>query len=352
MDELRRMLAARAERGSERGIDQVVADAIEAFERTGTGAARRTAPVPGGPGRRRRWTLVAVAATAVLLVAAVVWAPWRPDGSDELRVTGVTSTTSASEQSSAWTAMAVGPLAGRYAAATASDGARVLIWGGLDGTRTIPFADGALYDPAADRWDTVPDAPAPLAGPAAEAVWDGSRFLVLAPGDTDTPVALGAYDPAERVWELLASPPLGPRERFHAVWTGSRLVVAGGGAGDSIPSPFGASYDPATDHWQVLPDPPYEHYVPGAAVWDGNAVVFVGGVADAANSTQPQEAVPGAVYRPDADRPLVRPARRTGRSSAVRVLDPRRRGDPRPVVGQPRNRPDCRLLRRSMAIAP
>lgn len=286
MADLRDLLLRRAGRGEERGIDEVCARAFRALD-DDPGSERRAI----WPGRLVAGAVAAAIAAGLVSLTAVL-------GDDnKARV----STSSQAPQ--VWRATAPAPVAGRFAAATATDGRRMFVWGGLDGSKQAPFADGALYDPGADTWEVLPPAPAPLHG-LGKAVWDGSRFLVLSPMDTDTPVALAAYAPARRDWQLLAPPPLGARDGFTATWTGTELIAASGGAGDTIADQFGASYDPVNDRWQLLAPPPYEHYVVSAAAWSGDSVVFAGGAASAGGtSVNPQANVPGATFVPGASSP-------------------------------------------------
>lgn len=291
MDELRRVLEDRSERGSPRGIDELVATAQRRADLGPTLARDRTSP--------RRRVLVAVAASIVVLAGGLVWLTSRSTPDRGNVATTPTTTVVPPALRADWTATAPAGIAGRFAAATATDGRRMFVFGGLSGSRTTSLVDGGLFEPASNTWEHVPDAPQGFGGPDAVAVWDGHRFLVLAPADTDAPVRLAAYDPDAHAWHELAPPPLGARDGLVAVWTGTRLIVGGGGAGDGIPLPFGASYDPDTDAWMVLPQPPFPHYVPAAAVWNGSAVVFVGGIAsDEGTSASVQRRVPGAMYTP------------------------------------------------------
>jgi N-acetylneuraminic acid mutarotase len=68
------------------------------------------------------------------------------------------------------------------------------------------FADGAAYDPTADRWDGLPPAPT-SARAAAAALWTGDEALVWGGvGDLGEPLRDGgAFSPAERKWRSIAS---------------------------------------------------------------------------------------------------------------------------------------------------
>jgi len=56
------------------------------------------------------------------------------------------------------------------------------------------------------------------------------------------------YDPDTDSWRRLPAGPLGRREGYSSVWTGTELVVLGGTLGDTIAAPSAAAVDPKTDH--------------------------------------------------------------------------------------------------------
>ena len=145
--------------------------------------------------------------------------------------------------------------------AAAWTGRQLVVWGGqADGHE--PAADGAAYDPAADRWEVLPAAP--IAGRfGASAVWDGKEVLLWGgQGDATTAFADGAaYDPATRRWTVLPAAPIGPRTGHQAIWTGKEMIVWGGFARccpiDSvIHDPAAAAYDPTTVRWRRIADVP------------------------------------------------------------------------------------------------
>jgi hypothetical protein len=127
------------------------------------------------------------------------------------------------------------PLEARFRHAQVWTGERFLVWGGR--TKTGLAADGAQYDPRADRW--IPMAPAPLS----------------------------------------------PRSDVAAVWTGRELFVWGGltGLGSAFDSAKdGALYDPRTDTWRTLPPSSMLGGVETTAFWSsvGQSVVLFGGQYD------------------------------------------------------------------------
>ena len=100
-----------------------------------------------------------------------------------------------------------------------------------------------------------------------------------------------AYDPVTNRWRALPLSPLRAKSFPAAVWTGHSFIV-GGSANGVLPAlgPGAAAYDPATNSWTTLPAapsyPPPDSNGPtgpadqrddGFAVWTGTAVVLVGG---------------------------------------------------------------------------
>lgn len=147
----------------------------------------------------------------------------------------------------------------------------------------------ATYDPRTDQWDALPDAPVNLS----RAVWTGHELIFagdnvepetedMSPSMPDGTITV-ALDPATEQWRTLPSPPVNRREDQIVAWTGTELVIAGGGtpADDAAPGgrPLadGASFDPSTGTWTELPPAPV--WFTGtlgtdAEVVDGQLVAF------------------------------------------------------------------------------
>jgi N-acetylneuraminic acid mutarotase len=113
-----------------------------------------------------------------------------------------------------------------------------------------------------------------------------------------------AYNPAGNRWRSL--PAMDTSRIGHtAVWTGQRLLVWGGQtfrAGSWVAPPHGVAYDPARNRWSPLPKSPLRGRTGHLAVWTGTQMLIWGGrsiVADpsTANSTT---FVDGAVYTANA----------------------------------------------------
>ena len=161
-----------------------------------------------------------------------------------------------------WTEIAPTPGNDRTGVAAAWSGQQVLIWGGNDNLR-----DGLAYDPDADRWSPIPNAP--ISGGRAIGAWTGSQLVVVS-----TAAQAAAWDPEARVWQRLTDPPI-PAGYLESVWTGDELIVLGLSEGGADPI-VGAAFDPATSTWRTIADVPYDGLVLDVpARWTGTAMVFV-----------------------------------------------------------------------------
>jgi N-acetylneuraminic acid mutarotase len=163
------------------------------------------------------------------------------------------------------------------------------VWGGTDITEGDGMDDGGIYDPATDTWAALSSVGAPQARFGHSAIWTGSKMIVWG-GGTSSTTSLddgAAYDPATDAWTAIASTGAPEARRDHSgVWTGAEMIVWGGSyisAGDPYDDTF--AYDPATDAWSPLtttgaPSSRFGH----AATWTGTAM-FVWGGADSSTDT-------------------------------------------------------------------
>lgn len=161
----------------------------------------------------------------------------------------------------------------------------------------------ALYDPATDTWERLPDAPLVLGSAYGmtppEAVWTGEEMIYVGvplddPADymvtedlepTSDRIAVLALNPQTGRWRELPDVPLAARFSPSVAWTGSQLVVAGGhlytDAQEEIPQMDGAIFDPASETWEQLPDLPSGLWPgdggdTGSAAVAGEQLVFFG----------------------------------------------------------------------------
>jgi len=152
-----------------------------------------------------------------------------------------------------WQRLPAAPVPARGLAGAVWSGREVLLWGGEIGTSVKARASagfqsvgqGAAYDPATNRWRALPLSPLRAKSYPA-AAWTGHFFIVIGGSANGVLPAPGpgaaAYDPANNTWTTLpAAPsypppdpngPTGPadqREGAFAVWTGTAVVLVGGG---------------------------------------------------------------------------------------------------------------------------
>lgn len=148
------------------------------------------------------------------------------------------------------------PLAGfvaREKAAYAAMGEQVFIWGGADASAKN-LATGALYDLASDSWTALPTAGAPpTARVLATAVWTGSVMVVWGGGDAGNTADYNTgsrFDPALGTWTAMttAGAPTG-RRASYGFWTGSRVLFFAGHDKGTNALTGAYLYDPVNDKW-------------------------------------------------------------------------------------------------------
>jgi N-acetylneuraminic acid mutarotase len=110
--------------------------------------------------------------------------------------------------------------------------------------------------------------PAPIAGRGFHtAVWTGTDMLVWGGGYSSTVKNDGAsYNYATNKWTTIATPTLAARRQQAGVWTGSKMIVWGGYNGGSSYADGGV-YDPATDSWTSTATSPLAARHSGAYAW-------------------------------------------------------------------------------------
>jgi hypothetical protein len=142
------------------------------------------------------------------------------------------------------------PPASHVGAEAVWDGRDILLVGGIGG-RSRPLPDAAFaYDARADSWRRL--RPMDFGRAGAAVVWTGKRLLMWG-GETGAgsrsviPPHGVAYDPRADRWSPLRQAPLVGRIRPTAVWTGRSMIVWGGFAADSGRAfADGAAFTPAT----------------------------------------------------------------------------------------------------------
>ena len=115
---------------------------------------------------------------------------------------------------------------------------------------------------------------------------------------TSTTVAPPTTPPADAgTWRLTSAAPVSANDPWG--WTGSDLLVAGGGCCDDVGTVDLASYAPASGTWSRLPPPPLTPRGTAAGTWTGTEMIVAGGLASpdgAQHDASP--ATDGAAWNP------------------------------------------------------
>jgi len=176
-------------------------------------------------------------------------------------------------------------------------GSEMIVWGGAN--------TGGLYDPALDTWAPTSTVNAPVARTNHTAVWTGTKMIVWGGWYSDGTVIHilntgGRYDPAANNWTPTSLTNAPDRRRYHSsVWTGSEMIVWGGnsdipGNGSALVN-TGGRYNPNTDSWVATSTtnaPSARNF--HTAVWTGSEMIVWGGGYYAAGNT-------GGKYNPATD---------------------------------------------------
>jgi N-acetylneuraminic acid mutarotase len=158
-------------------------------------------------------------------------------------------------------------------------GARMIVWGGETGSGSSLFDSGGIYDPATDTWEPTSLTNAPTPRSRHTAVWTGSRMIVWGGGWSSRFNSGGIYDPATDTWTATSTTNAPEGRTDHtAVWTGSKMIVWGGIGTGGVAVPSGGIYDPATDTWTATsttnaPTARWSH----TAMWTGSKMIVWGG---------------------------------------------------------------------------
>src|SRR6266496_1678131 len=130
-----------------------------------------------------------------------------------------------------------------------------------------------------NTWTATSTAGAPAAREYHTAVWTGSEMIVWGGGVGPTSFNTGGrYNPSTDSWTATntTNAPHARRQQT-AVWTGTEMIVWGGDFAFP-PLNTGGRYNPSTDTWRATsttnaPDGRYWH----TAIWDGNVMIIWGG---------------------------------------------------------------------------
>ncbi|MFN2390034.1 MAG: Kelch repeat-containing protein [Actinomycetota bacterium] len=227
------------------------------------------------PARAR---LLRAAAAAVLFLVAC--------GEARVEAPGMGAQAPRADGDGSWRAIAASPLSPRLGPRAVWTGEEVIVWGGAvfaDSPETLESTaavDGAAYDPTADRWRSIADAPLD-GGSGYSLVWTGEEMIVWGDGTGGTRGGRAegaAYDPGADTWRTIAPAPLEARSGHLAVWTGTDMFVWGGFLTDFEREHYdgrGALYDPVADSWREVAPGPLPAGYDALGAWTGNEVVVM-----------------------------------------------------------------------------
>lgn len=161
----------------------------------------------------------------------------------------------------------------------------VVVWSGIN-AQLQPV--GTRLDMVTKAWTRVGSGDRPLSAGKPFGAWTGSQLVVWGGGWLgDAPARGGGiYDPTTGVWSQFPEAPgdLSSGSLQSVGWTGSELIVWGGADGAGTARADGAAYDPATRLWRQLPAGPSARQN-AVTAWTGRELIVYGGY-----SPQPTDA--------------------------------------------------------------
>jgi N-acetylneuraminic acid mutarotase len=154
-------------------------------------------------------------------------------------------------------------------------GSEMIIWGGGFGDPLTPTNTGSRHNPSTDAWTTMSTVNAPSPRGGHNAVWTGSEMIVWGGGWLNTG---GRYNPVTDSWTPISTTNAPSARSGHSgVWTGSEMIVWDGFDGvEEFNS--GGLYNPVTNSWRATstinaPSPRLWH----STVWTGSEMIVWGG---------------------------------------------------------------------------
>jgi hypothetical protein len=269
-DEIVRALDERAERGTRRDAEAVVAAAWQVHE---------TPIALHGHRRTRRHTWLAATAAVAVTVAILVWL--RPQPAPDKVDTGGTTTTTAAPPA-VWQQVASLEISDRQpsaAAPTIWTGKELILVGGLKRPGDVwgtfaAMAESPALDPTTGSLRLIAPPPVPLRAVAVSAVWTGQEILVASSGEPAPGQSIGnwlgfAYNPTSDTWRAITM----PASPLYDLYRADDQILA-------VTTATVERYDTATDRWTELGKShdrgPEGIFEPRPVVWTGRRLLAVG----------------------------------------------------------------------------
>jgi hypothetical protein len=249
-----------------------------------TNTWRKLAPIPRSLGGNLTGSGSYAVWTGKVMVA---WGFFEPSGRQAL------AAATYNPAANSWTAGAVAPAQAPLFGDAFWTGKQMIVWG----YSSPGHLEGLAYDPATDRWSTLPASPLGRAGrDSMLAVWTG-RYLVVGGGDTRAGLHkdAAAYDPATNSWMRLPDAPVGFEGNGTApdLWTGTSVITIE----DAVPGGRPLSLDLSTRSWSLGPEAPVPGRQEAHEFWTGSKVLVWGGGVPVGNSCC-KTVKPGYSYTP------------------------------------------------------
>src|SRR6266508_1132554 len=157
-------------------------------------------------------------------------------------------------------------------------GSEMIVWGGYGCDGNCFLNTGGRYNPSTDSWTATSTSNAPEGRVYHTAVWTGSEMIVWGGGNGVALNTGGRYNTSTNSWTAtsIANAP-SARSAHTAVWTGSQMIVWGGSDPNGA-SNTGGRYNPSTNSWTATSTanaPEGREFF--TAVWTGSNMIVWGG---------------------------------------------------------------------------
>jgi N-acetylneuraminic acid mutarotase len=163
----------------------------------------------------------------------------------------------------------------------------------------VTVSASTLADLGEGSWTAISTTGAPAGRGWPVSVWTGSKMIVWGGGNLSSG---GLYDPVTDSWSSMTTTGAPTGRYYHtAVWTGTEMIVWGGVNGSNVFN-SGGKYNPTSDTWTATsttsaPAARQWH----AAVWTGSKMIVWGGVASSDMYNYASAVNTGGVYDPNLD---------------------------------------------------